>query len=59
MSGLEQTKKAMEDMEKKIEDLKQKKEDLKHELPPRPLPQLEFVAAPVTTTPVKTGIYLV
>lgn len=42
--GLEQAQKAMQDIEQKIEDLKKKKEQLKDERPPRPLPQLEFVA---------------
>lgn len=41
--GLKMTEKKMQEIEKNLESLKKKKQELKAELPPRPLPQPEFV----------------
>jgi sugar-specific transcriptional regulator TrmB len=42
--GLQITEKKKVEIEKNIENLKKKLKELKEELPPRPLPQPEFVS---------------
>jgi hypothetical protein len=42
-SGLAMTEQKLQEMEKNLEDYEKRKQDLRSELPPRPLPQPEFV----------------
>lgn len=51
-NGLELTKKELERMMENVEKLKQRKKDLRTELPPRPLPPVQFVDVSMTSKPV-------